>query len=166
MTKRALWGLFFIALAISFTSVYFEFVVGLLPCPLCIMQRLAIFLLTLSLFLRLVLPFAKARCLFAISSIGFSWLGFFFALRQVYLQSLPMDKVPACGPSLDILIQYFPWQDVMHALFYGTGDCAKVDWTFLGGSMALWSLVAFAFFAVVLSLEGRLRSAKAKREQR
>lgn len=153
MDRRLHWLMFFGALALSLSSLYFEFVVGLKPCPLCIMQRLAIFLLTLCLLLKVVLPNKKVRCGFAISSLFFSLFGLFFAVRQVYLQSLPASKVPACGPSLEMLMKYFPWQDTVHALFYGSGDCAKIDWTFLGGSMAFWSMIAFIGFASFIFAE-------------
>lgn len=151
---RRLHGLMFLgALALSLASLYFEFVVGLKPCPLCIMQRLSIFLLTIFLFLKYVLPSKKMHCGVSIAAFIASNLGFLFAMRQVYLQSLPASEVPACGPSLEMLLKYFPWQEVMHALFYGSGDCAKVDWTFLGGSMAFWSMLAFLGFSTFIFFE-------------
>ena len=158
MDRRLHWLMFFGALALSLSSLYFEYIVGLVPCPLCIKQRICIFLLTLFLLLKLIVPNKKLRCGFAFASLFFSVVGLFFASRQVYLQSLPASDVPACGPSLEMLMKYFPWQDTMHALFYGSGDCAKIDWTFLGGSMAFWSLIAFAGFAIFLIAEARQRS--------
>jgi disulfide bond formation protein DsbB len=157
LDKRLQWGLFVLALTISLASLYFEFIVGLLPCPLCIMQRLAAFLLTIFLLLKLLVTKDVIRKVMAGLSMFSAFLGTFFAVRQVYLQSLPENEVPACGPSLDMLIQYFPMQDILRALFYGTGDCAKVDWTFLGGSMAFWSMLAFVFFSVCLILEALAR---------
>lgn len=142
--------LFLMALSVSVASLYFEFVLKLMPCPLCIMQRLAVFLLTISLFGWWYSKREKWQKLFIAISLIFSSGGIFFASRQLYLQSLPADQVPACGPSLDFLIQYFPLQDIVHALFYGTGDCAKVKWTFLGGSLAFWSCMLFCFFTMVL----------------
>lgn len=147
INKRIQWGLFALALAMSLSSLYFEFVVGLLPCPLCVVQRLAIFCMTIFLLFKLLSTNKKLYCSFSILSALMATLGIFFAGRQVYLQSLPADKAPACGPSIDMLIKYFPLQDIVKALFYGTGDCAKVEWTFLGGSIAFWSLLAFIFFA-------------------
>ena len=148
--RRFQWFLFTVALSLSLASLYFEFIVGLVPCPLCIMQRLAIFSLTALLLFKLLFSNKKLRCAFAAICLLISFTGLFFASRQVYLQSLPADKVPACGPSLEMLMKYFPTQDVIHALFYGTGNCAKVDWTFLSLSMAFWSMLAFIGFVIAL----------------
>ena len=81
--------------------------------------------------------------------IGFALLGIFFASRQLWLQSLPPNDVPACLPGLDILIHYFPWRDVGHALFWGTADCAEVTWTAFGLSMPFWSLLYFLIMVMV-----------------
>jgi disulfide bond formation protein DsbB len=148
--RRFQWFLFTIALSLSLASLYFELVVGLAPCPLCIMQRVAVFFLTFLLLFKLLFTNKKLRGVFSALALLVSFTGLFFASRQVYLQSLPSDKVPACGPSLEILMKYFPAQDVMHALFYGTGNCAKVDWTFLGASMAFWSMLVFVGFVIAL----------------
>jgi disulfide bond formation protein DsbB len=61
----------------------------------------------------------------------------------VWLQSLPADQIPACLPGLDALLHYFPWQDILHALFWGSGDCAEINWQWLGLSMPVWSLLYF-----------------------
>ncbi len=89
LDRRFHWLMFLGALALSLASVYFEFVVGLKPCPLCIMQRLAMFLLTLFLLLKLMFANKKVRCGFACASLFASGFGFFIAVRQVFLQSLP-----------------------------------------------------------------------------
>ena len=148
--RRFQWFLFAVALSLSLASLYFEFIIGLAPCPLCIMQRFAVFVLTITLFFKLLFSSKKLRCGFAIGALFISFTGLFFASRQVYLQSLPADKVPACGPSLEMLMKYFPTQDLIHALFYGTGSCAKIDWTFGGASIAFWSMLAFIGFIIAL----------------
>ncbi len=158
--RRFQWLLFAVALSLGLASLYFEFIIGLVPCPLCIMQRFAVFALTVCLLLKLLFTNKKLRCGFAAGALFLSFTGLFFAARQVYLQSLPADKVPACGPSLEMLMKYFPAQDVVHALFYGTGNCAKIDWTFLGGSMAFWSMLAFIGFAISLFGEAYLSRKK------
>ena len=67
--------------------------------------------------------------------------------RQVWLQHLPPDQVPACGPSLDYMMQTLPFGEVLIKLFKGDGNCAIVDWRLLGMSMAEWSLLWFAILA-------------------
>jgi disulfide bond formation protein DsbB len=63
--------------------------------------------------------------------------------RHVWLQHLPADEVPACGPGIEYMFQYFPLSDTLRALLTGTGECAKVDWTLLGLSMPAWVLLCF-----------------------
>lgn len=153
LDKRFHWLLFLGALTLSSASLYFEHVVGLKPCPLCIMQRIAMFLLTIFLLIKVLLKSPKAQFVACSLAFAATEFGLFIASRQVYLQSLPEDKVPACGPSLEMLYKYFPLKDLLHALFYGTGDCAKIDWTLLGMSMAFWSLMAFVGFSICLLIE-------------
>ena len=71
--------------------------------------------------------------------------------RQLWLQSLPEDQVPACGPSFEYVIESFPILEAVEIMFRGNGNCAVVDWTFLGVSIAGWSFAAFlALFAITL----------------
>src|SRR4051812_9390092 len=88
-------------------------------------------------------------------SIVYGVLGILFAAggaatagRQVWLQHLPADKVPACGPNLKFMLEHFPLGDTIQRVFTGDGECAVVDWTFLGLSIAEWSLVWFVLLAL------------------
>ena len=63
--------------------------------------------------------------------------------RHVWLQSLPPDQVPACGPSLEYMLDAFPLGKTLKMVFTGSGECAEVDWTFLGLAMPAWSLIFF-----------------------
>ncbi|MGH8166673.1 MAG: disulfide bond formation protein B, partial [Woeseiaceae bacterium] len=64
--------------------------------------------------------------------------------RHVWLQSLPADRVPACGPGLDYIIDSFPLSEALKLVFTGSGECATADWHFLGLSMPAWVLVCVA----------------------
>jgi protein dithiol:quinone oxidoreductase len=76
--------------------------------------------------------------------------------RQVWLQHLPADKVPQCGPDLFFMLENMPLSRTLQKLIQGSGECAKVDWTFLGLSIAEWSLMCFIALAVyVLWLAAR-----------
>ena len=68
--------------------------------------------------------------------------GVVVAGRHVWLQHLPSDEIPACGPGLDYMWENFPLADVINMVFKGSGECATVDWTFLGLSMPAWVLIA------------------------
>jgi disulfide bond formation protein DsbB len=75
------------------------------------------------------------------------------SIRHLWIQHLPPDKVPECGPSLDYVLNNFPLLDTIKLMLSGTGDCAKVDWTLLGLSMPAWTLLAFFMLATLSVLQ-------------
>jgi protein dithiol:quinone oxidoreductase len=139
-----------LTLFILFASFYFEYVLNLTPCPLCIMQRICVFLLLA--IMGLSLQTLKRAHLIALSQIFIAGAGLYFALRQLWLASLPPGNAPACMPGLDVLLHYFPWQTVVKALFLGTGDCGAVNWRMLGISMPGWCALYFLFIMIMGSL--------------
>ncbi len=129
-------------------GMYLQHVLGLEPCPMCIVQRYADFLL---LFCAIVVASASKRVVQLAATAGvllFACGGAFVAARQSWLQWYP-PEVSSCGRDLYGMIETFPLQRVLPMVFKGSGDCSKVDWTFLGGSIANWSFVWFCFAAVV-----------------
>jgi disulfide bond formation protein DsbB len=111
------------------------------------MQRICVFILLALTGLTLATQ-KKAHAVILIQII-ISCAGLFFASRQLWLQSLPLDSAPACMPGLDVLIRYFPWKSVVHALFWGTGECAADSgWSFLGINMPGWTALYFLFMIV------------------
>jgi protein dithiol:quinone oxidoreductase len=118
---------------------------GLLPCPLCIFQRIAFAALGLAfLFGGLHAPRGVAgRRAWAILVALVALVGTAIAGRHVWLQNLPADQVPACGPGLEWMLETTPVLGVMREVLTGSGECAEVDWTFLGLSMPAWSLAWF-----------------------
>jgi disulfide bond formation protein DsbB len=135
-------------------GAYFQLVQGLEPCPLCISQRLAI-LLTGIVFLiaGLHYPGEVGVKRYALLGTITALLGASISTRHVWLQHLPPDKVPECGPELAYMFQYFPLFDTLKLMLSGTGDCAKVDWTLLGFSMPVWTLLAFLMLATLSFLQ-------------
>ena len=102
----------------------------------------------------LLFLFCTIQALLLAESIRFLYLlfslaGIWISGRQVWLQGLPEDEVPLCGPPLEYIIDVFPFADVINALFMGDGNCAEIPWEFLGLSMAGWSLV---WFLIILFL--------------
>ncbi len=71
------------------------------------------------------------------------------AARQVWLQHLPPDQVPACGPGLNYILQAHPFLKALEVVFKGSGECATVGWTFLSLSIAQWSLIWFIILAIL-----------------
>lgn len=131
-------------------ALYAQHVMFLDPCPLCIFQRVA-FMALGAVFLLGALHGPKSAggrraygVLAALAAAG----GISIAGRHVWLQSLPADEVPACGPGLEYMLEAFPLREVLNKVFSGSGECAEVDWTFLGLSMPAWTLVWFVALGV------------------
>jgi disulfide bond formation protein DsbB len=120
LTSRWVFGLIFlVCAALLGVAFYMEHVMGLEPCPLCWLQR-----------------------------FGFMGAGLGVAGRQLWLQSLPADQVPACGPSVDYMLDVLPWFEVLSTALQGTGDCAEVVWRFLGLSIPGWTAVFFSLLVI------------------
>ena len=127
-------------------GLYLQHVVGLDPCPMCIVQRYALVLVAL---LAGLSAAGRSRTL----QLGGSTLvlatavfGAFVAARQSWLQWYPPEVV-SCGRDFYGMIETFPLQRAIPMIFKGGGDCTKVDWTFLGGSIANWSFLCFVAIA-------------------
>lgn len=132
-------------------ALYFQFQGGLEPCPLCISQRIMVLAVGLVMLAAVLHNPRTVRGIRAYALLGFSVavLGASISARHVWLQHLPADEVPACGPGLEYMFHYFPLTDTLKAMLTGTGDCAKVDWTLLGLSMPAWVLLCFLGLAAV-----------------
>lgn len=145
-------------------ALYEQLHVGLVPCPLCIFQRIA-FTVTGVVFLvaGLHAPNRTAgQRAYALLALIAAMAGVGIAARHVWIQHLPPDQVPACGPGLDYLRELLPLSGVIRTVLTGSGECAKVDWTLFGLSMAEWGLVWFvllALWALRLLLRKRWRMA-------
>ena len=135
--------LFILSLLVLAASFYFQYVKGLQPCPLCVMQRLCVLLVLIFSVLTVFLKSAGTRRFLVIMQILVAGAGIYFACRQLWLQSLPADQLPACLPGFDVLLRYFPWKDILHALIWGAADCGEITWKWLGISMPGWSALYF-----------------------
>ena len=129
-----------IAAGLSSGAQFMEHVLALAPCPLCLMQRIWVMIGGLVALAALV--DRPTRLAYPIFAIAAALAGAGFAVRQLYLQSLPPEAVPACGPDLGYMFEAFPFSDVLKAMTFGTGDCAQVM-KVLGVNIAVWSLLGF-----------------------
>ena len=126
---------------------YLQYARGLEPCPLCLVQRGFFYAVGATALLGALHGPRRAGTIFYSSlMLVFAAGGAATAGRQVWLQHLPPEKVPACGPDLFFMLENFPLADTLQKLIKGTGECAVVDWTFLGLSIAGWALVCFVAF--------------------
>ncbi len=130
-------------------ALYAQHALGLAPCPLCVFQRIAIFGLGL-LFLLAALqaPGPVGRRVYGTVQALAAVAGGGVAARHVWLQHLPPEQVPACGPGLDFMLDSFGLGEVLRMVLSGSGECAEVDWSFLGLSMPAWVLICVALLGL------------------
>lgn len=145
-------GLLVLASIVGMTfALYLEHFKGLEPCPLCIFQRvglMAMGIVALIAFLHNPVSNAFKRVYAFLATLGVLWsVG--VAIRHVWLQTLPPDQVPSCGPGLNYLLDALPLKTVLQQVLQGSGECAAIHWTFLGQSLPVWSLAYFSLILLV-----------------
>jgi disulfide bond formation protein DsbB len=146
---RRVYGLIAVAcVAMLAFGMYLQHVVGLEPCPMCIVQRYALILIAVCAGLTGASASRGLQIVGGGAMVTLAGGGAFVAARQSWLQWYPPEVV-SCGRDLYGMIEAFPLQRVIPMLFKGSGDCSKVDWTFLGGSIANWSFLVFCGVALV-----------------
>lgn len=139
------WLISFGCLFLMAVALFMEHMMHLEPCPLCIFQRVAVISVGVIAFAAaLHNPVGLGIRVYGCLVVLVALIGAGLSSRQLYLQSLPEDQVPACGPGLDYLLDVFPMQDVLRMVLEGDGSCAEVVWSFLGISIPGWTLVGFA----------------------
>ncbi len=125
-------------------ALFAQYVLDLDACPLCILQRVAFVAAGLVFLVAGVhSPVGTVARVYAGLGVAAAGIGAGIAARHVYIQNLPADLVPSCGPGLDYLLDAFPLFDALEKVFTGSGECAEVNWSFLGLSMPAWALVWF-----------------------
>ncbi|MEM9624576.1 MAG: disulfide bond formation protein B, partial [Pseudomonadota bacterium] len=135
-------------------ALFMEHVMGLPPCPLCMMQRL--WVIVVGLISYLALAHNPRWGIYPVLNIGACLVGGGFSIRQLWLQSLPVEEHPACGPDLQYMLEAFPLSDVLIAMTSGTGDCALVSWSLLGISIPGWTLIGFILLLIAAVNQFRL----------
>tara|TARA_R110001606_G_scaffold171956_5_gene318080 strand:- start:9045 stop:9551 length:507 start_codon:yes stop_codon:yes gene_type:complete len=145
-SPRAVFALGFLGcLAAMGGALYLQHVVGLEPCPLCIFQRVAVIAAAVVLLIATLHgPRGAGMRVYAGLTLLACLAGAGIAIRHLWLQSLPADQVPTCGPGLDYMLDVFPLKEVLAEVLSGSGECAEVSWRFLGLTLPGWSLVVFA----------------------
>lgn len=128
-------------------ALFAEYHWNMFPCPLCIFQRIAFIVMGVFFLIgALHAPRNRLRWVYAAGV----WLGAVFGLavagRHLWIQTLPADQVPSCGPPLDYMFSAFPFAKVLKMVFTGSGECAKVE-PILGLPMPAWTLLWFLLLA-------------------
>ena len=129
-------------------GLYLQHVVGLEPCPMCIVQRYCLVLVALIAGVTAASRARGAHIAGALLVLLFSGFGAYVAARQSWLQWYPPEVV-SCGRDFYGMIETFPLKRAIPMIFKGGGDCSKVDWTFLGLSIANWSFLVFVGLAII-----------------
>lgn len=133
-------------IGMSFALFFLQRYMGFSPCPLCIFQRIGLMVMgSFALIAAVFNPKSMVtRLLLWLGSlVGIGWAAI-VAGRHVWLQHLPADQVPSCGPGLDYWLDTLPMQQVLKEVFAGSGECASIDWTFMGLSIPEQSLILFS----------------------
>ena len=143
-------------------GLYLQFFEELHPCNLCIFQRVAFIALGLAFLVAGIHDPGKigGRVYSGLVAL-FASFGIVVAGRHVWLQHLPPDQVPACGPSLDYILEVFPLSEAIQMVFEGSGDCANVSWTLFGLSIPAWALVSFIGLGIAgvwINLRGKVQA--------
>jgi len=123
-------------------ALYAQYGLMLEPCPLCVFQRIATISLGL-VFLIAALhnPGQLGSRVYAALVLLTAGFGAAVASWQVYMQNLPADKVPSCGPGFEYIMQNFAIFDALSLIFQGSGECAEIQWRLLGLSMPTWVII-------------------------
>lgn len=133
-------------------ALIMEHVFQMDPCPLCLMQR--VWFAIAGLLALAALIHSPRWGIYPLLTMLAALIGGGFSIRQLWLQSLPEDQVPACGPDMTYMLENFPLADVLAAMTRGTGDCAAVAWQF-GLTIPGWALVGFVAIFIVAAIQFR-----------
>lgn len=156
---------FLICAALLGYALYAEQQLHVMPCNLCVLQRLAfVWMGVFFLIGGLHAPRGGGRWVYRVLVLLGVAFGIAMAVRQLWLQSLPADQIPACGAGFDLLLAQLkahaiPFSQFMTVMLRGSGDCAQVTWRFLGLSMAGWTLIWYIVLGIWALLPRNRRNA-------
>lgn len=151
MSQRLAYIVCFLAVVVILGSgLYLEYYDGVMPCPLCTLQRVCFGFLGILFFLGIfVSRHCIARAIVNMLALLFSAAGAALAARQIWIQYFPSAEQGECGVSIQYMLKVLPLQDVIHKVFTGTAECSQRGWEFLSLSIPEWSLVCFIAFGLI-----------------
>ena len=156
-------GFLLTCLLLAFAG-YLQFSKGLLPCPLCQLQRIALGFIGIT-FLFAAIHHAGRRgtIIYSLIILSFSLLGTALAARHIWIQNAPSDQLTRCGVGIDYLLNHFPFWQSLKIILYGTDNCTTVHWHLLGLSIPEWTLIAFiaiGFLALIQIIRASMHNKK------
>ena len=150
---------FLMCLGLISYALYAQYGLGLEPCPLCILQRVAVIAAGVLFLLALLHdPGDRGARAYGVLIDLAALAGIAVAARQIWIIAQPPGSVAECGASLDYMMAVLPWHEVLAKVLTGSGECSKVDWTFLGLNMPTWvlmSLVVVGTWGLAVNWAGR-----------
>lgn len=139
-------GLVTCVTAMLFAVGFLQHYLMLDPCPLCVITRVIVISMSVVFFVALIHnPAQLGQRIYALLAIAVGLIGLGVQFRHIWLQNLPPDQVPACGPGLEFLLETQPIFSALRTVFEGSGDCAEIDWIFLGLTIPMQTALLFAF---------------------
>lgn len=143
-SRKLFLAIFLFSAGALLAGVFIEHQFELEPCSMCVFQRVMFIGVALTALAAAIHGVkAAGRRVYAVLVLIFADLGAALAIRQLWLQQLPPEKVPTCPPSLDYMLDVLPFTEVLKVVLSGDGNCAEVVWTMLGLSIPGWSLICF-----------------------
>ena len=131
-------------------ALYLQYVLHQEPCPLCMIQRVVFIVLGVLFFIAFLHNPKRTGAKVYAALIGlFTLAGMGVAGRHIWIQHLPKDEVPACGPGLNYMLENFPMSEVLQELMHGSGECAKKGWTFLTLGIPEWSMIWYVLLGAL-----------------
>lgn len=141
-------GIFLFTVVAMLFALWLQYDQHLEPCPLCIFQRVAMMATgAIALLAFLHGPAQAGRRVYAGVTLLATTVGMIVSGRHVWLQHLPPEEVPSCGPGLDYWLDTFPLFEVVGKVLRGSGECAQIDWVFMGITLPGWTLLVFVGLA-------------------
>lgn len=141
--------IFLVCVAALGYALYLQEAKHLLPCPLCVVQRVAYWLIGLTAVVAFVHnPVASGRRVYAALLALWAFAGAVVASRHVWLLRHP-DSFE-CGVSAEErFLNALPIAKWWPAMFEANGDCANIKWRFMTLTIPDWSLILFLTIAVI-----------------
>lgn len=136
------------ALIMELCALYFQHVMKLEPCVMCVYERLTMIAIITAGLIGASAPhniFVRLTA-FIVWAMGAVW-GLLLALEHTDYQMNP-SPFATCDffPNFPT---WLPLHELMPWLFNPTGDCSDIVWQFFGYSMPQWLIVSFAIYTVL-----------------
>ncbi len=151
MSQRLAYIACFLIVAIILgTGFYLEYFEGIMPCPLCTLQRICFAASGILFFLGIFLYRKRlARIGINLTTTLIAGAGMLLAGRQIWIQAYPSPENTECGVSIQYMMSVLPLQDVAEKIFSGSTECTQRGWELLKLNIPEWSLLFFGLFLLV-----------------